>query len=57
MFILALDQIMQVADQISKGVKCGRILRIKTLGYADGIALTDPTGGRGHDDETNVNCR
>ena len=41
LFILALDQIMQKADKNSEGVKCGRILRIKTLGYADDVALAE----------------
>ena len=40
-FILALDQIMQKADKKSEGVKCGSILRIKTLGYADDVALAE----------------
>ena len=41
LFILALDQIMKTVDGKSEGVKCGRILRIKTLGYADDIALAE----------------
>ena len=39
--ILVLNQIMQTADSKNKGVKCGRILRIKTLGYADDITLVE----------------
>ena len=49
LFILALDQIMQTYDKGApgkggargKGFKCGRILRIKVLGYADDAALVD----------------
>ena len=43
LFILALDQIMQLYDKDAKGVRCGRILRIKVLGYADDAALADYT--------------
>ena len=41
LFILALDQIMKKADKNSEGVQCGRILCIKTLGYADDVALAE----------------
>ena len=49
LFILALDQIMQQYDGsgkgkggvCGKGLKCGRVLRIKVLGYADDLALAD----------------
>ena len=44
-FILALDQTMQKADGDNRGVKCGRILLIKTLGYADDAALTEESVG------------
>ena len=43
LFILALDQIIQDHDKGVKGVKCGRILKIKVLVYADDIALADNT--------------
>ena len=51
LFILALDQIMQKYDQggpgkggaRGKGLKCGRMLRLKVLGYADDAALVDGT--------------
>ena len=43
LFILALDQIMQLYDKDVKGVRCGRILRNKVLGYADDAALADYT--------------
>ena len=51
LFILALDQIMQKYDKggpgkggaRGQGFKCGRILRIKVLGYADDAALVDGT--------------
>ena len=43
MFILALDQIIQTYDKRDAGVKCGRILEIKVIGYADDAALAEPT--------------
>ena len=42
-FILALDQLFQEYDTYGKGVRCGEILTIKTLGYADGAALIENT--------------
>ena len=46
LFILVIDQIMQKYDQGGlglggKGKECGRILRLKVLGYADDAALSD----------------
>ena len=41
LFIIALDQLMQEYDKDSEGVKCGRILKLKILGYADDAALID----------------
>ena len=39
-FILALDQLFQECDdKYAKGVRCGKLLTIKTLGYADDAAL------------------
>ena len=51
LFILAIDQIMQKFDKggpgkggaRGHGFKCGHILRIKVLGYADDAALVDNT--------------
>ena len=43
LFIFALDQIIQDHDKEARGVKCGRILKIKVLGYADDIALAENT--------------
>ena len=43
LFILALDQIIQRYDVTGKGRKCGKVLRIKVLGYADDLALVDNT--------------
>ena len=40
LFILALDAIVQQYDDVhGKGFKCGRILRLDVLGYADDVAL------------------
>ena len=49
LFILVLDQIMQQYDgggkgkggARGKGMKCGRVFRIKVLGYADDLALVE----------------
>ena len=43
LFILALDQIIQQHDAKGKGMRCGRILKIKVLGYADDLAFIDTT--------------
>ena len=43
LFILALDQLVQTADKSGTGVKCGRILHLRVLGYADDAALIEPT--------------
>ena len=50
LFILALDQIMQLYDKDATGVRCGRILKIKVLGYADDAALADYTVDNMNDD-------
>ena len=42
LFILALDQLVQTVDRSGTGVKCGRILKIRILGYADDAALAEP---------------
>ena len=47
LFILALDQLVQTVDKAGgkgagKGVKCGRILKLNVLGYADDAALIEP---------------
>ena len=42
-FILALNQIFQKYDIYGKGVRCGEILTLKTLGYADDAALAEGT--------------
>ena len=43
-FILALDQLFQEYDnKYAKGVRCGELLTIKTLGYADDAALAEDT--------------
>ena len=42
-FILALDQLFQAFDKYATGVRCGEILTIKTLGYADDAALAEET--------------
>ena len=39
LFILALDQLVQKFDRGGKGVRCGRIIKIRVLGYADDAAL------------------
>ena len=40
LFILALDALVQQYDEVhGKGFKCGRILRLDVLGYADDVAL------------------
>lgn len=41
LFIMALDQLVQEFDTTGEGVKCGRILNIKVLGYADDAALVE----------------
>ena len=40
LFILALDALIQQYDSVKgKGFKCGRILRLDVLGYADDVDL------------------
>ena len=41
LFIMALDQLVQEFDNTGEGVKCGRILKIRVLGYADDAALAE----------------
>ena len=41
LFILALDQLVQTVDKSGQGVKCGRILKLRVLGYADDAALME----------------
>ena len=41
LFILALDQLVQEFDGDGEGIKCGRLLRLKVLGYADDAAMID----------------
>ena len=46
LFILALDQLVQTVNSAGgkgkgKGVKCGRILKLSVLGYADDAALIE----------------
>ena len=43
LFILTLDQIIQQYDVQGRGMRCGRILRIKVLGYADDLTFIDTT--------------
>ena len=43
LFVLALDQLVQSFDRSGKGVKCGRILKMRVLGYADDAALMEET--------------
>ena len=44
LFILALDALVQQFDSVrGKGFKCGRILRLDVLGYADDVALISDT--------------
>ena len=44
LFILALDALVQQFDSVKgKGFKCGRILRLDVLGYADDVALISST--------------
>ena len=44
LFILALDALVQQYDSVrGKGFKCGRILRLDVLGYADDVALISDT--------------
>ena len=38
---MALDQLVQEFDTSGEGVKCGRILEIRVLGYADDAALVE----------------
>ena len=47
LFILALDQLVQTVNKAGGkgaglGVKCGRILKLSVLGYADDAALIEP---------------
>ena len=43
-YLHLLDQIIQEYDKSGKGVmKCGRILKMRVLGYADGAALAEET--------------
>ena len=42
-FMLTLNQIFQKYDIYGKGVRCGEILTIKTLGYADDVTLVEDT--------------
>ena len=47
LFILALDQLVQTVNKAGgkgagKGVKCGRVLKLSVLGYADDAALIEP---------------
>ena len=41
LFILALDQIIQKYDRAGKGVKCGKELTVRVLGYADDAAMAE----------------
>ena len=41
LFIIALDHLIQEFDKGGNGVKCGRILKLKVLGYADDAALIE----------------
>ena len=41
LFILALDQLIQLYDKSGKGVACGEELIVRVLGYADDAALAD----------------
>ena len=41
LFILALDLLIQTYDKTGNGVKCGKELTIRTLGYADDAALAE----------------
>lgn len=41
LFILALDQLVQSVDKSGQGVKCGNILKLRVLGYADDAALME----------------
>ena len=41
LFILVLDQLVQSVDKSGKGVKCGRILKLRVLGYADDADLME----------------
>ena len=41
LFILALDQLIQLYDKTGKGVKCGQQLTYRVLGYADDAALAE----------------
>ena len=44
LFILDLDVLLQQCDTSGgRGMKIGRILRIRTLGYVDDVALITPT--------------
>ena len=42
LFILTLDQLIQTVDKSGTGVKCD-ILHLRVLGYADDVALIEPT--------------
>ena len=41
LFILALDQLIQLYDKTGKGIKCNDKLTVRVLGYADDAALVD----------------
>ena len=43
LFIIALDHLIQQHDGGGKGVRCGRILKLRVFGYADDAALIDNT--------------
>ena len=41
LFILALDQLIQIYDTAGTGVKCGNELTVRILGYADDAAMME----------------
>ena len=41
LFILALDNLIQLYDKTGSGIKCGPAMTIRVLGYADDAALTE----------------
>ena len=43
LFIIALDHLIQQHDGGGKGVRCGRILKLRVLGYTDDAELIDNT--------------
>ena len=43
LFILTLDQLVQLCDDGKWGIKFGRILSIKVMGYPDDAVLVDET--------------